>query len=596
MTHETVIEPADRKASVPGMVHPRLAELERGLGEAWDDSNPVGFPSVLRADERAEVLTAGEDVLDAFGLNAEFVPPEFGGHLTRTDQLIQLMRAVCRRDPSLIFGYGIPSLMAAVNVWAAGSASQCRDMAGRLLANQKFACAYHELAHGGDLAQVDLDATDYGHGRLFNGGKQVIANVERADGLVLFARTDRQAGSRSHSQFLLDKAALPPDRFQYLPRYHTGGLRGVQLGGMEFVNCPVPSEAMVGPVGHGMETALRSFQLTRVVLPGVTVGVLDTALRAAVRYALGRKLYGRAVTDLPHPRAVLVDTFVDLLLSDCVSTVAARALHTLPREAGVTAAAAKYLVPTVLVDAVTRLSTLLGAQFYLRGGDHMIMQKLVRDITPTSVIHASRTTCQLSILPQLPLLARRSWSAGEPAPEQTFQLFAGLPNLRFAQLTLSSGGNDHLCASLRNALELTPGDGEHREIRSLLELFAAELDDLTGECAPLRPAELTVTASRQLHRLTARYAVVLAASCCVNIWRHASPDQPFLRHPGWVSATLIRLAARLGRRPGGLPEHIRAHLFDELLHRYHDSRTFDLACSHLGSVRRDDEALPGGGR
>jgi alkylation response protein AidB-like acyl-CoA dehydrogenase len=563
--------------------HPDAARLEQRLGDPWDESNPLGVSAVLAADERGDVLDAGEALLDELDVAAAFVPPVHGGGLHRLDHLIQLLRAACRRDPCLGFGYGMSSLMAAAHVWTIGSPQQCRHVAGLLLGKGKLACAYHELAHGNDMAGVEFAARPAGGGLLLNGRKEVIGNVGRAKAMVLFARTGEQAGSRCHSPLLIDPAGLPAGRFQQLPRVATSGVRGLQLGGIEFLNCPVPQDAVIGPPGHGVETALRAFQLTRIALSGITVGVLDSALRTTVRYALDRTLYGRAVAELPLPRAVLVDGFVDLLVSDCMASVGARALHCLPGQASVLASAVKSLVPRLLVDATVALSNVIGAQFYLRSGPHALMQKLVRDIQPLGYVHASRASCQLAILAQLPLLAKRSWGVGEGAPPQVFRLGEALPALHFDRLSLSAGGADPLMQALLETFEQLPvGSEEAREIRRLTEIFVDELLELKRTCAELRPLELAPQAARRSYELADRYAVLLAASCCVNVWRHNPAGAgDFMGSPAWIIAALGRLALRLGRHSVGMSDRIRSCLYGELVGRHRAAVSFDLARTPL---------------
>src|SRR5579872_6665772 len=101
--------------------NPTVEDLEQRFGNPWDPANSLGFAAVLAADERGEMLPEGEQMLDAFGLNAEFVPVEFGGRLSRADRMIEVLRAVYRHDPCLGLGYGVSSLIAAVNLWVAGT-------------------------------------------------------------------------------------------------------------------------------------------------------------------------------------------------------------------------------------------------------------------------------------------------------------------------------------------------------------------------------------------------------------------------------------------------------------------------------------------
>jgi alkylation response protein AidB-like acyl-CoA dehydrogenase len=564
----------------------RVGELERRFGDPFAGENPVGFAAVVDADERAEMCRAGERVLDEYGLNAEFVPAALGGRLTRLDHLIEVMRAVYRRDPCLGLGYGASSFIAAVNVWAAAGDQQRRTVADLLLSNRKVACAYHELARGNDMARTELTALPGTGGLVLNGRKEVVTNMARADAVVLFARTDPKPGSRSHSQVLVDKAALPPDRFRYLPRFHSSGMRGVQLGGMEFRDCPVGPDSVLGTTGHGLETALKSFQLTRIALPGMMTGALDTGLRTAVRHAVDRRLYGRAAIDLPYVRAVLTNAFADLLMCECFAAVTARAVHVLPGETSVYAAAAKYAISGAVLDAMNQLSVVLGAEFYRRDGQHAIFQKLLRDARPVGFGHAARAACQMTILPQLPLLARRSWGSTPAPPAALFDLEASLPPLPYTGLSVSGAGRDHLSSALAAILdEPTPGDPEHRMVNHRAAAFRSGLRELAAHCAGLPVTELAATASSEAYDLATGYVHVLVASACLGVWRYqAGGTDPFLGDPAWLLAVLHRLPVRPSagpRRP--LPKYLEERLFAELLDRYHSGHT-------LGLTRRQ---LPG---
>ncbi|QKW11550.1 acyl-CoA dehydrogenase [Verrucosispora sp. NA02020] len=551
----------------------RLDELEHLLGDPSDDGNPLGGTAALVADEKDEVFGAAERALDAYCLNAEFVPRRHGGRLAGADDLIQVLRTVFRRDPSLGLGYGVSSFISSVNVWAAGSPTQTRWVADTLLSNQKIASAYHELAHGNDFSRAEFAARPgtTGGWRL-TGRKEVVTNVTRARGLVLLARTDERPGSRSHSQILVDKQTLPDGVMRDLARYPSVGMRGVQLGGIEFTDCPVDDEAVVGRPGQGIETALRSFQLTRTAIPSMLAGVLDSGLRSTMDFAADRRLYGHRVADQPEVRRLLVDAYLDLLICDSLGLVAARALHLLPGQTSMYASAVKYLVGKRLMDAMHQLSLVLGAHFYLREGRYAIFQKLLRDLAPAGFGHAARVACLGTMLPQVPLLARRGWVHPEPADPALFRIGEELPELPFARLRVSAGGLDGLAGSLGAAVDRLTGDEpEQQRLRRLAGQFTAELGDLAEAGAALHPSDLGVDARVEVLDLPARYATVLAASACLNVWLARDDD------PAWVTGALDRLARSLGRPGDDRAGDHREPLYQELAARHAERRSFDLS-------------------
>ncbi|QMU78143.1 acyl-CoA dehydrogenase [Streptacidiphilus sp. PB12-B1b] len=572
--NRTLADPAEAAVSA------RIAALEQLLGDPHDPDNPFGNAAVLAADERGELVPQAEQALTGFGLNAEFVPRALGGRLDRADNLARVLRPVFRRDPALGLGYGVTSFLAAVAVWAAGSEPQQRWTADLLLGGGRLAIAYHELAHGNDFVRNEFAALPDGADFLLDGRKEVINNSERAEALVLFSRTANEAGPRSHSVLLVDKAALPADRFEHLPRYRTTGVRGCEIGGFAFRRCPLPGDALVGRRGEAVEIALRSFQITRSVVPGMVLGGADTALRTVVGFARQRELYGRTLLGIPHVRSTIVGAFADLLVCDCLCLAATRAVHLLPGQTSVYAAAVKYLVPKLLQEAGYDLSIVLGASFYVRNGDYGVFQKHVRDLPVTSLGHAGSAACQATIIPQLPRLARRSWTLGEAAPPALFRAHEDLPPLDTDRLALAAD-QDALVASLLSGadrLEGPEGSGsELTAVRAMVRTLVDELHRCRGEVLELSPQDHTALASPHAYAVADRYTLVLAGSACLNVWleQQAQPSG-FLADPRWLTSALARVVRRLGRAlPEGAGQEVD-WMLEEVLRRHRSARSYDL--------------------
>lgn len=561
----------------------RVAELEKRLGDPNSDGNDVSYAQLLKADEAGEMSAAGESILDDVVLNADFVPRENGGRLERIDTLVRVMRQVFRRDVALGLGYGVTSFMAGVNVWTSGSAEQKQRLARIMLDGGKVSVAYHELAHGNDFVRNEFEARPApGGGYLLNGEKQVINNADRAAAWVLFSRTSAAPGARSHSVVLAERAGLDADTYSVLPRYGAAGVRGCHLSGLHFEDTPVPADALVGDTGQGVELALRAFQITRSAVPGMALGAADTSLRTVVSFALGRELYRKSVMDIPHARATLSGAFLDLLIGDSLSLAATRAVHLLPEETSVYAAATKYLVPKMLTETMHDLSIVLGARFYVREGEFGIFQKHIRDLPVLSLGHAGSAACQATIIPQLARLARRSWFNADPAPASLFRLRDDLPGIPFDRLTLASG-RDSLSASLVASVDELPSSSPvERAVHSVALKMMDELRQLQEASLALAPENRTALASPGTFALADRYAVLLAAASVIGVWQQArGGDDPFLADPGWLAAVLHRLARRLGQQPPDLPASVDAGVHEEVLRRYRERRSFDLYATPL---------------
>ncbi|GAA4535014.1 acyl-CoA dehydrogenase [Amycolatopsis samaneae] len=538
------------------------AELDALFGDAWDEANPVGHAAVLAADERQEMLADGERILDEYCLNAEFVPVAYGGRWDRADRLAEVLRTVWRRDPCLGLGYGFSSLIASVNIWTAGDEDQRRRAAGLLLANRRIAAAFHELAHGNDFAHAECAARPDGGGWRLSGRKEIVTNLRRAEAMVLFARTGTAAGSRGHSQFLLVRDDLPAARLRDLPRFPSSGMRGVQLGGVEFDGCPVPGDALIGAPGQGIEVALRSYQVTRAVGAAMFAGPLETALRLAIRCSLDRRLYGGAAADLPYVRAAIARAYADLLTIDTFSAVVLRALHLAPESMAVYAPAAKYLTARILLDAFADLRAVLGARSYLRQGPYAMFQKLARDVAPATFAHISLTAALVALLPQLPRLARKSWLTDPAASPALFDLGGDLPALSLHRLSAGMPRHDGIIGALAEIAGGTPPRGSD-PVRRFTVRCEEELRRVRDGCAALGPADLTIDAPPTAFALADRYTTLLAAASALAVGRHGGEE-------AGVLGTLDRLTERMGGPAVLTPaerEETERRLFDQAVAR-----------------------------
>ncbi|MFC3576804.1 acyl-CoA dehydrogenase [Streptomyces yaanensis] len=546
-------------------------ELDALLGDPWDEKNPLGYAAILDADERHEMLAEGERLLDRFCMNAEFVPAAYGGRLTRADRLAGIQRTLWRRDPCLGLGYGLSSFIASVNIWTSGDEAQRSRAAELLLNNGRIAAAFHELDHGNDFANAEFTARRRDGRWLLTGRKEIVTNLRRAEAIVLFARTNEAAGSRSHSQFLIARDELPAAAVRDVPRFLSSGMRGVALGGMDFTDCPVPADALLGAEGQGMESALRAYQITRAITPAVSVGPLDTALRAALGFTLERRLYGGTAADIPYVRAVIARAYAALLAIDAFSAVVLRALHLSPAIA-LYAPAAKYLTSQIALDAVEELRSVLGAQGYLRQGPYAIYQKMARDIAPATFAHISRTGCLVMILPHLPRLARRSWLKDSPAAEELFDLGGDLPPLEPGRLTVGVPPADALIGTLAEIGGREPDGGP---VSRLAARFLDELHALRDACAALPPRDITIGAAPEAFALADRYTVLLAAASVLAVWDRAGDRYGEAELIG----VLDRLAARLGGRSvltAAERESTEEKLFAAATERHLDHKLFDL--------------------
>ncbi|MEV1026981.1 acyl-CoA dehydrogenase [Streptomyces sp. NPDC050264] len=574
---------ASAAANAPADAAGRAAWLEELLGDPADPANPHGHRPLLEADERRATPEATEQLLTDAGLTAEFVPRALGGRLGRPDTLARVLRPVFRRDVALGFGYGLTALFGASAVWAAGDAEQQGRTARHLLAGGggRVTHLHHELTHANAILRDEFTARRARDGFRVEGRKDVIINAERAGLLVMYARTGTGPGPRNHSVLLLDRERLPAGAVRPLPRVPVPGMRGNSFAGLEFTDCHVPGDALVGDPGDGVPLALRTFMVNRCLIPATLVAGADSALRLAVRAATTGRRGGQPAR---RHHTVLAGVFADLLACDSMAVTGLRALSLVPDSAHLAAAAVKLTTQDVLRENLEELATVLGAHGYDHGSRYGGFRKLGRDLPVAGLGHAGRAACQAVLVPRLRSLARTSWFAAPEPPAQLFRLFAPLPDLDYRKLSLS-GGDDLLHAALVAAAgRLAPRRSTGPLWAALADLAAAFVQEaraLRVRCGALPASVRDTLADPRACALVDRYVLVAGAAACLGAWEGQDGRDTFLAQPAWPVLALSRILRRLGVAGPELPDGVTRSVLAELLTRFAGNRSFDLYDMHL---------------
>ncbi|MFF4604069.1 acyl-CoA dehydrogenase [Streptomyces sp. NPDC001339] len=569
----------------------RVAALERHLGDPRDPGNPLGYAAVLAADRRGELPLGGERLLDAFGLHEEIVPLALGGRLTGLDTAAQLLRAVFRRDFALGRGHGSASLISALFVWCDGTPEQRARAARLVLSGGRLAVAFQNMSYGTAFADGDLTLTRPPHegGRL-HGRSPLMANAPRAAGFVVLARHADADGT--HSALLLERAALSPGAIRLLSPYEATAVRRLPAGQLEFADWPVPDGSVLGAAGDGTAVALRALQVSRPLVPSMAVGCADTALRAVITAIQARSPGVRTLTSR-YARRAITSAFADTLVCDCLLLASIRSLHLLPEESSVWTAAAMYLVPRLLRQSTGDLAPVLGPGALQEEGAFGTFRKHLRDLSELPPGPVGAAAALATLAPQLPFLARTSWTASPPPPG-LFSASASLPPLDPGRLDLAAGG-DTLMAVLPHAEEalgsLPAGDPDAEVLRAQVRSLVAELRSFGESCRALPARDLTALATPHSYALVERYTLLAAAAAALGVWLFGD-GTGFWSDRAWLISCLGRIQLRLGLPEPTIGERLGEALLAEVVERCVQGRSLDLYDVVLGAPH----ALMGDGR
>lgn len=577
-------------------------ELERYLG---DPSNPAGlfcFKRALELDERDEYPEEACGLLNGWGFQDYYVPSQAGGKLGSYEELMSLLRVVARRDLTVAIAHA-KTYLGAVSVWVAGDARRQQRLAGVIKEGVQVALALTEKEHGSDLLRGEVKAEGGGDGYLLSGEKWLVNNATRSAALTVLARTEPKGGPRGFSLLFVEKEDLSEGSYAHLPRLKTHGIRGTDISGIRFKECRLREDSLIGAEGGGIEIILKALQITRTIVPALSLGAGDSALRTTLAFAISRKLYGDSVFNIPHAQGTLVDAFLDQLIGECTAVAAVRSLHVAPEQASVLSAVAKYFVPTTVENLIGNLSVVLGARSYLRDDPGWgVFQKIVRDnaiaglFDGSTIVNLNATGLQL---PQLCERHERDASANSDELQSRLQLIfdldAQLPPFAPEKLSLTARGRNDVLQGIGRA------PAQLRELEGRGEVDAATLAEIselarrvTEEVGRLHRSLKQVSAdnagaldkSPEVIELSKHYCFLNAAAACLQIWIYNRDrlDDLFARGE-WLVLCLDRLLKVFGS-PAALttPRPYAANVAQGLLRLYRENRMFSLIPFELAST------------
>ncbi|MET8897998.1 acyl-CoA dehydrogenase [Streptomyces albogriseolus] len=513
-----------------------LAEgLEDHLGDPHDAGARMPFSKVLSFDEREEFPYELTDLLQAWGVHEYCLPERWGGRAGDVEVGFNLVRLVARRDPTTATALMITNV-AFMPHWIAAGDKQGRAAVHGIRHGARMSWGLSERRHGSDVLANEMRAERVPGGWRLTGEKYLIGNATIADVVSVQARTAERGGPGGWSVFALDRRRCPAGTVAALPNERLHGLRALDMSGIRVDGVFVPEDALVGAEGQGLELALKSAQVARVVIGSIALGAVDTALRLTMDFAARREIFGQRVADIPYSRRQLAECFADLMVADAVCSGAVRALQSNPEQASVYSSVVKYFVPTLLERTMGQLSVLLGARLYLRDHPHFgVYQKMLRDLAAVSFVDGNTVVNLKNIAAQLDGLLGTARDAGDGLRAEAverigvmFGLDAELPVWRPERQLLVSRGRDDVLLALPDTLERLRDlaerqrDGRDRALfhraAETGDRLLKEFDRLLGETTRLKEdVGRGYAATAEQFRLAEQYCALHAGAAAIHL-------------------------------------------------------------------------------
>src|SRR5690242_18968511 len=231
--------------------------------------------------------------MGALGLHGITVEEEYGGSGLGYLAHCVAMEEISRGSASVGLSYGAHSNLCVNQIRRNGSDAQRQKYLPKLISGEHVgALAMSEPCSGSDVVSMKTRAEKKGDRYVLNGSKFWITNGPEAETLVVYAKTDANAGPRGITAFLIEKGMRG---FSTAPKLDKLGMRGSDTAELVFEDCEVPEENVLGSVGGGVNVLMSGLDYERVVLAAGPLGIMRAALDVVIPYVHERKQFGQPI-------------------------------------------------------------------------------------------------------------------------------------------------------------------------------------------------------------------------------------------------------------------------------------------------------------
>jgi isovaleryl-CoA dehydrogenase len=292
--------------------------LNFDLGETADmlRASIADFAAKEIAPRAAEVDKLNEFPMDLWrkfgdmGLLGITVAEEYGGSAMGYLEHVIAVEEISRASASVALSYGAHSNLCVNQIHRNGSPAQKQKYLPKLVSGEHVgALAMSEPNAGSDVVSMKLRADKKGDRYILNGNKMWITNGPDADTLVVYAKTDVQAGSKGITAFIIEKSFKGFSTAQKLDKL---GMRGSNTCELVFQDCEVPEENVLNEVGKGVRVLMSGLDYERVVLAGGPLGIMQACMDVVVPYLHERTQFGQPIGEFQLMQGKLADMYTTL--------------------------------------------------------------------------------------------------------------------------------------------------------------------------------------------------------------------------------------------------------------------------------------------
>lgn len=267
-------------------------------------------PIAEQVDEKNEFPNEMWKKMGDLGLHGLTVPEEYGGANMGYLAHVIAVEEISRSSASIALSYGAHSNLCVNQISRNGNKEQKDKYLHKLVSGDFVgALAMSEPGAGSDVVSMRLRADKKGDHYVLNGTKMWITNGPDADVLVVYAKTDMDAGARGITAFLVEKGMKGFTTAQKLDKL---GMRGSNTCELVFEDCEIPEENVLGEVGKGVNVLMSGLDYERVVLAGGPLGIMQACMDVVVPYVHEREQFGKPIGTFELMQGKLADMYTTL--------------------------------------------------------------------------------------------------------------------------------------------------------------------------------------------------------------------------------------------------------------------------------------------
>lgn len=246
----------------------------------------------------------------ALGLLGITVEEEYGGSGLGYLAHVIAMEEISRASASIGLSYGAHSNLCVNQLRRWGTAGQKQQYLPRLVSGEHLgALAMSEAGSGSDVLSMRTTAVRDGDDYVLNGSKMWITNAPGADVMIVYAKTDPQAGSRGVSAFIVERGASGLSTPQKLDKL---GMRGSDTSEVLFEDCRIPASNLLAEEGKGTRILMSGLDYERVVLAGGSLGIMAACMDLVMPYIHDRKQFGRPIGEFQLMQGKVADMYTTM--------------------------------------------------------------------------------------------------------------------------------------------------------------------------------------------------------------------------------------------------------------------------------------------